>query len=383
MTEALADRNGAPDALGVRRRDAFTLVEMLTVIAIISILAALALPAINVARAAARKSTCANNLRQLGIGLQSRAGRGGALTTGAMDWQRDGAVTEVGWVADLVRMESPVGEMLCPSNPHRISEVYNQLLSLDTATFNACLNYLGNPAQTAPDGTAIVNPCRQIHMAGLSPGSEPRRQLVERDVYDKLFNTNYTASWFLVRSAPLLDESGNLRQYYTDCGVDIRSRNCTGGPLTLNQIDSARAPASTIPLLGDGAPAGNLLEAIGPHAAGELVVASFTGGPVLRTTMRPPVFAPGTPREGPAGWWAVWTREVLQDYRQFASVHRGACNVLFADGGVRDVIDSNEDGLLNNGFPASAGGGFADETVEVPARECMSLYSLNAVRLSN
>ena len=42
---------------------------MLTVIAIIGILAALALPAINAARAAARKSTCANNLRQFGIGL--------------------------------------------------------------------------------------------------------------------------------------------------------------------------------------------------------------------------------------------------------------------------------------------------------------------------
>jgi prepilin-type processing-associated H-X9-DG protein len=153
--------------------------------------------------------------------------------------------------------------------------------------------------------------------------------------------------------------------------------------LTLAQIDSARAPASTIPLLGDGAPAGNLLQPIGPHTAGELVVASFTRGPVLRSTMLPPVFAPGTPREGPSGWWAIWQREVLQDYRQFASVHRGTCNILFADGGVRDVADGNEDGFLNNGFPAIAGSGFADDEVEVSAKECMSLYSLNAVRLSN
>ncbi|MHB0956813.1 MAG: DUF1559 family PulG-like putative transporter [Pirellulaceae bacterium] len=375
------NRMFATPADGCRR--GFTLVEMLTVIAIIAILAALALPALNAARAAARKTACANNLRQLGIGLHSTADAGGVLSTGAMDWQWDGAVTEVGWVADLVRREFAVGEMLCPASPQRISEAYNQLLSLNTTTFDSCLNHFGDPAQTAPDGTLIVNPCRRIATEGLAPGSEARRQLIEREVYERFFNTNYTASWYLVRTAPMLDESGNLRQFNPACGVDIRSRNCTGGPLTLNRIDSARAPASTIPLLGDGGPAGTLLQSIGPHAAGELVVASFTGGPLLRTTLRPPVFSARTPRDGPAGWWAVWNREVLQDYRQFAPVHRGSCNVLFADGGVRDVSDSNEDGFLNNGFPATGGSGFADDVLEVPAEQFMSLYSLNAVRLSN
>ena len=377
------NRHGVRTAPSEARCSGFTLVEMLTVIAIIGVLAALALPAINAARAAARKSACANNLRQLGIGLQSRAGSRGALCSGAMDWWRDGAITEVGWVADLVQMETPVGEMLCPANQHRISEAYNQLLSLDTASFNACLNYLGKPPERLPDGTFLVNPCRQIDATGLAPGSESRRQLVEKEVYDKTYNTNYTASWFLVRTTPVLDESGNLRPANPSCGADIRSRNCTGGPLTLKCVDGARAPASTIPLLGDGAPAGNLLQPIGPHTAGELVVASYTGGPVLRSTMRPPVFSPGTPREGPTGWWGIWTREVLQDYRQFAAVHRGTCNILFADGGVRDVSDNNGDGLLNNGFPAAAASGFTSDEVEVTAKECMSLYSLNATRLSN
>ena len=177
MTAVVARPAGRLPITGLRGhgRHAFTLAEVLVVIAILALLMALLMPAVQSARESSRRTHCGNNIRQIGIAVAAYAvqngdmlpygaqwGSGAAQNRGtglaqilpfadgrslydAIDWKNTSiAVDDMRYGDGRYVRDMPIAFLMCPSD-----EPFTGLASWPADWQNAPCNYAASSGPTA------------------------------------------------------------------------------------------------------------------------------------------------------------------------------------------------------------------------------------------
>lgn len=169
-------------------RSGVTLVELLIVIAIITLLLQLALPAIESSREAARRTVCQNNLRQVGVATQSHVATQGRFPSGGWGFA---------WAGDPDRgsdRQQPGGW------------VYNLLPYLEASTLHDLGRGQGQPAKQESNTVRCQTPLPIMNC--------PSRRLARAYPYDSFEQWPMKNTTFLDKAAKL-DYAANAGDHFS------------------------------------------------------------------------------------------------------------------------------------------------------------------------
>lgn len=277
-------------------RRAFTLVELLVVIAIIGILVALLLPAIQMAREAARRSSCSSNLRQIGVAIHNFAD---------------------------VRRRLPPGAVWNGIDKNRGSALVHLLPFIEEQSLYSAYDFQQpNTDATMLDGSKVGTRSISVYLCP-SDDHEPQ--------YDGLAPHNYAASrgptevydnpacscnhpWQSFATAPL-DDPLHFAGPFTRMGVPVALKSITDG-------------------LSNTIFFGEIRPSCSEHARNGW--AATNNGNGYCTTIIPINYDTCDPTAAdPCHRSNNWNTEV-----GFKSAHAGGAQFLFGDGSVRFIVDA-------------------------------------------
>ncbi|QDT66515.1 DUF1559 domain-containing protein [Calycomorphotria hydatis] len=295
-------------------RRGFTLVELLVVIAVVSTLIAILLPAIQQAREAARRSECKNNLKQLGLALHNYHDNFGRFPPGHANdtWQRwQGSGNHGGWLSRLLPFIDEVN-------------LYN---SLHPHNVDLSVTPDGRPAYE------IVLPqliCPSDNHNGVWTGSQsyPADQL--RAI------SNYSASMGSQHNTPI---GCATHLNYFGTGPDSRNDDPTQSLDRLSGVIGHVAVSAAIRDITDGTSNtivfGEVRPACSNHVRRGWLAANslYTGtGVAINFNTCEGEQGSGLGCHAHAGQWAT--------SQGFKSIHSGGCQFTLCDGSVRFISEN-------------------------------------------
>jgi prepilin-type processing-associated H-X9-DG protein/prepilin-type N-terminal cleavage/methylation domain-containing protein len=326
-----------------QRRDAFTLLELLVVLAILVVLIGLLLPAVQKVREAAHRVQCASHLKQMGVALhhyhdtfqsfppgilvhptgdvQNATGSGFSLLLPYLEQEqlRNLWTPGVAWYEgpNFQAVTTPVRLYFCPSN--RTSGQVNLQFLVPFAG-----RPLPNPAASdylfSKGTNAALCPVTQVPFTA--------RGLFDVNTHTRLMDiTDGTSHTFAIGEGAGNHPRYRMRRYYLD--TTAATGLFPGQPTLIDQSWSAGA-TSTRALRSNGFLHGS-----------SLGITALRGGflPVWDEPMNQPLVLPAmdygagcTNQSTEAGRYATISG--------FRSLHPGGCNFLFADGSVRLVRET-------------------------------------------
>jgi prepilin-type N-terminal cleavage/methylation domain-containing protein/prepilin-type processing-associated H-X9-DG protein len=160
----------------MRPRRAFTLVELLTVIAVVGVLAGLLVPVVGAVRAKARSTTCASNLRQVGVAtwlyLRDQKDR-----LPSNSHERDEFGQSLSWTRTLAPYLGPAFIGRCPARPDHLAAVtygWNDWLNHPATGKGVSLATCRQPSATLLLGELTdTGLAEHLHFRGAARGVTP------------------------------------------------------------------------------------------------------------------------------------------------------------------------------------------------------------------